>query len=164
MLDPGGQIPVSFQYLMEKLRHGKYVGCLITTSLKDFLLTHNLERAAASRRYWYPSPGPTIGGPMGPGLGVGQYEPTRQCQVLADDSPCPNPSPIQRLRLLTGKNTNRIFQNVALPILRGAAFYNCWHMGFSCFDKCPQKGSHTHPSAAVVSTARAPAVGEDVST
>ena len=43
-----------------------------------------------------------------------------------------------------------MFRNVALLILLGAAFCKLWRMGFSCFDECLQKVSHTHPLVAVV--------------
>ena len=66
------------------------------------------------------------------------------------------------------QKTRRMCQNVALPTLGGVAFCIQCNMGFLSFSKCPRKGSHTHPLAAVVdvvATARAmaldPVVGAD---
>ena len=93
--DPGGKTPASLQYLRGKLIHGRYMLCTLLPSLKTLLLTHSSERAAAARRAKEPAPGPAIGGPMVPGLGVGRGSggdaPPSQRQVPADDNPCTNP-------------------------------------------------------------------------
>ena len=131
-----------------------------------------------ARRARETAPGPAIGGPIVPGLGVGQgsssggsWATPGKRQVPVEGKPCPNPRPIQSLLLLPGKNTRGLCQNVAFPILGGAALCKCWDMGLSCFDECPKKGSHTHTLASVVDKiaaemvmARAPVVGADGST
>ena len=63
--------------------------------LKTLLLALDSEMAAVVRRAQEPTPGPAIGGPMVPGLGVGRGSggdaPPSQRQVPADDNPCTNP-------------------------------------------------------------------------
>ena len=171
--DPIGRIPVLFQYLRDELSHGPYMLCPLPPSINTLLLNHDSGRSAAARRAQDTSPGPAIGGPMVPGLGLGRggssgRSPPGQRRVPVDGNPFPNPRPTQRLCLLPGKNTCSIFWNVALPILGGTGFCKHWNMGFFCFDECPQKGSHTHSLAAVVekilvemamATAWAPTVG-----
>ena len=60
------------QYLRDELIYGSYVGHPIPPSIKTLLLTRDSERAAAARHAREPAPGPAIGGPMVPGIGVGQ--------------------------------------------------------------------------------------------
>ena len=161
------------------ISNGWYVGRPLHPSLQTFLITCNSKRAAATRHNQEPATVPAIGGLVGPGPGVRQVggadgggDPPGQLQGGgADSNPLPNPHSIQRLRLLLEGNTCRIFRNVALLILGGAAFFKLWHMGFSCFKDCPWKGSHTHPSAAVekkvaaaMATDRVPVVGANGST
>ena len=90
---------------------------------------------------------PDVG--QGGGTGSGGAPP-RQQKVGADDELCLNPCTIQRLRLLLGENTRGVCWNVVLTILGGAAFCKSWNLGFSCFSKGLQKGSHTQPLAAMV--------------
>ena len=107
MSDPGGRILVSFQYLRDKLSHGRYVGRPLSTSLQTLLLTRDSERAAAARRVQEPAPSPTIGGlvVLVPGVGQsgdGGSSPPVQCWWGADGNPFTNLRPIQRL--LLGEN------------------------------------------------------------
>ena len=70
--DPGGRIPILFQYLRYKLSHGKYVGHPLPPSLQNLFATRDSERAAADRRAREPAPGPTIVGLVLPGPGQGR--------------------------------------------------------------------------------------------
>ena len=49
LTDPGGRILVSFQYLINKLIHGRYVGIPLPPSLWTLLVTHDTKRAVAAR-------------------------------------------------------------------------------------------------------------------
>ena len=141
------------------------MGRPLPPSLHNILATRDSDRAAAARRARKPAPGPTIVRRVALGVVLGgaggSSAPPRQRRGGGDGGdPCPNPHPIQRLRLLLGENTPGVC------ILGGAAFCKRWHLGFSCFSKCPWKGSHIHPSVVVVdkvvvaiAMARSPAVG-----
>ena len=149
--DPGVRIPISFQYLREKINHGRYVGCLIPPSIENLLATRDSERAATARRAREAAPGPAIVRPVVPGVGqdgrASSYSaPPGKRQGGSDGNSCPNPRPIQSLRLLTRKNNRGVLRNVALTNLGDAVLCKLWHLGFSCFSKCVQKGSHTYPS------------------
>ena len=150
----GGRIPVSFQYLKKKLSHGRYLGFPLPLSLRTLLLTCDTKRAAADRRVQDPVLELDNGGTdgrfnLGTGRGDGGGIPV-QIWIPADGSPEPNLRPIQRLRLLPGKNMREMCQNIALPILGGDSFFNRWHMGFACFAECPRKGYHVHSLAVLI--------------
>ena len=135
--------------------HRRYVGRPLPPSIHNLLLNQDLERAMIARRAYKPDPGPTIVGRLAPGVGLGGgsgagESPPGNIWGGTNREPCPNPCPIPCLHLLLMENRIRVYQNVKLPILGGAAFWKRWHLGFSCFKKCPCKGSHIHPLAAVV--------------
>ena len=69
--DPGGQISTSFQYLSDKLSHGRYVGCPLPPSFQNFLATRASERAAEDRHPQDPVLGPTIVRQVAPCVGLG---------------------------------------------------------------------------------------------
>ena len=98
---------------------------------------------------WEPAPGPINGGTkvgsiMGARRGDGGGYTPGQCRIPAEGTLKPKPRPIRRLCLLTDKNTRWMCCNIALPIPGGSAFYKRCHMGFTCFEECPRKGSHIH--------------------
>ena len=116
VLDPGGLITPSFQYMRDKLSHGRYVGRPLPPSLQNLLATWESEREMATRRDWELVPVPAIVGLVDPGVGQGGAAPPAQHRGGGEGDPCPKPFPIQYLRLLTGGNTCGVCRNVTLPI------------------------------------------------
>ena len=143
MGEPGAVTPVSFAFLIDELRWGRYKGQPLPASLQVLFLPGNspapsesfvpLEIASEQEQT-----------PQGGDRGGDRRE--------REGSPIPNPRPIQRLRLKAGENTRGVLRDTALPTVNGCVFCKRWHLGMSCFTGCPRAASHVHPPLAVVDT------------
>ena len=143
--DPGARTPVSFQYLINELDHGWYIGCALLRSLQDLLTVRAGRRAGLALAAAMPLPAPRslgvdgrAGGGSGSGGGSGggvivlrgRHWNDRYREVIT------KPCTIQRLSILSEKKTRGMCRDVALPTLRGVAFCKRWHMGYTCFEYC----------------------------
>jgi len=150
MGEPGAVTPVSFSFLLDELRWGRYKGQQLPASLQILFLPpragftplDTLAIAPASEL-------PLAGERPPPGGDRGGDRRDRE------GSPVPNPRPIQRLRLKAGENTRGVLRDTALPTVNGCVFCKRWHLGMSCFANCPRAASHVHPPLAVVDTVAA---------
>ena len=153
--DPGGQTPAPFQFIIDDLEYGQYLGRPLLPSLWKLLLERDYERAAAARRAREPAPtgdGGRVDGGSGAvtaGGGENDVAPARRQRSL-EEEPVANPCPVQCLRLLPGDNTRRICWNAALPLVGGTTFCKRWHVVRNCFSECPWRGSQVNPSAAII--------------
>ena len=123
--DPGARTPCSFQFIINKLDHGRYSGRQLPASLQGLLSVRARRRALAAPPP--PSPAPQIRyepaeGTDSQGRRGALVAPRGRCRKDRSREAIVNPRPIQRLRLLPGENTQGMCREVALPTLGGVTF------------------------------------------
>ena len=120
--DPGAHTPVSFQYLIDELDQGWYIGSTLLRSLQDILTVRAGRSAVLAAAAAHPLPAPytiDVGGRAG-GRDAGggrTIVPRGRRRNDCDREVIPNPCPIQRLHILSGENMRGMCQDVALPTL-----------------------------------------------
>ena len=107
--DPGARAPVSFQYLIDELDHGRYTRRVLPRSRLPTVRSVRHAALALAAALPLPTPrtirGDSRAGGGGGGRGAGRGKvivPRGWHQNYCDSEFIPNPRPIQRLRILSG--------------------------------------------------------------
>lgn len=137
---PSARIPASFQLLVDELKWGRYRGQSLSSSLQTLL--------EPSIQFNHPPPA----APLQDRNQHRNQEAERGGGSGRKGNKVQNPRLIQCLKLRARENTRGALRYVAICTVGGCIFCKRWHLGGSCFTRCPRVGSRVYPPVGTIDT------------